>query len=522
MEENEKTKAEEKQNTNQTEETKESEMKQQETKQSETKSEQTSQQTEDRTAEGEKEVKVETFNFEDSSPLDDSKKMSQKRTSHESSKSAGSKKKKKSKLNKRKLGVIGIGAVLVVSVAVLVVSNRNKLINISENQIIDDQTYEVNSRAQFYNTGDTMFYATKDGMKIYDVKTKSEITDTFTMGSPLMITDGGYVAVAEEKGKQVRVYNTEGNAYNIVTDGEIISFTVNPNGYTGVCYTNKKDNTYTVDVYNPASVQISHTKSTTDNGIPISIDLSDDGKILAISYLNTTELNLKSNILFYYTNNKDAAAVDNSDGMFSSFIFENEIVGEVHFLTNDDCVAITDKQLVDYKYGTSYTERWKYEFTNYLLSVEYPANSSVICAYGEKMTNVSDEGLKTNTVQWYNANGKTQLEIQADKTVTELYAKQDSVIVGMNRYFEAYSAKGDLMWTYTSTQDVNSMQFYKNTNKVVIVTPTKMTVTTIKKGTNSSDNADEIANNAKKEAEQETVAEQTTQAESVATTAAQQ
>ncbi len=454
-------------------------------------------------------VKVETFKFDDSD-VTDSKSMAKKTTAKKAPK-----KKFKLNIDRKKLGIIGIGAVIIVSVAALAISNRNKLVEISEKQIVDDQTYEANAKAQFYNVGNTMFYATKDGMKIYDVKTKSEIVDTFTMGSPLMLYDGNYAAIAEQKGKQVRVYNTEGSVYNIATDGDIISFAVNPAGYCAVCYTNSKDSTYTVDVYNTTGVQISHTKSTTDNGIPVSLDLSDDGKILAISYLNTTELSLKSNILFYYTSNKDAAAVDNSDGMFSSFIFDNEIVGEVHFLTNDDCVAVSDNQIVCYKYGTSYTQRWNYEFTNYLKAVEYPANTTVACAYGERMNNSSGTALEENTVQWYNSNGNVQFEMKMDKNVTDIYSKADTLIVAMNKYFEAYTAKGDLLWTYTSTREVSNMQFFKNSNKVMIVTPTKMTVSAIKKGSNASDNVLAVESESEKTSEEEvtTVAADTDVAE---------
>jgi hypothetical protein len=75
-----------------------------------------------------------------------------------------------------------------------------------------------------------------------------------------------------------------------------------------------------------------------------------------------------------------------------------------------------------------------------------------------------------------------------DKSVTDIYSKADTLIVAMNKYFEAYTAKGDLLWTYTSTRDVSYMQFFKNSNKVMIVTPTKMTVSAIKKGSNASDN----------------------------------
>ena len=92
----------------------------------------------------------------------------------------------------------------------------------------------MSSQAQFYSCNNSIFFSSKDGMSLLDKKGNTVWTDTFSMTTPVMLSDGEYTAVADKGAKTMNVYNLKGKAYTVNTEGVITTFAINPLGYSVV------------------------------------------------------------------------------------------------------------------------------------------------------------------------------------------------------------------------------------------------------------------------------------------------
>ena len=162
----------------------------------------------------------------------------------EEMKEKSAKKKKKSIYNRilsylsgftGSLKAVAIAVVILVIVAsgIFVAVNSGN-IKIGESQASFSQEYSMSSQAQFYSYNNSIFFTSKDGMSLLDKKGNTVWTDTFSMTTPVMLSDGEYTAVADKGAKTMNVYNLKGKAYTVNTEGVITTFAINPLGYSVV------------------------------------------------------------------------------------------------------------------------------------------------------------------------------------------------------------------------------------------------------------------------------------------------
>ena len=81
------------------------------------------------------------------------------------------------------------------------------------------------------------------------------------------------------------------------------------------------------------NILVEHKVSLKNMGYPIDIALSEDGKTLIVSYLNTTSSQMISLVSYYYFGN---AEVDNKDHLVYQKEFEDTIVPITTFLDGDN------------------------------------------------------------------------------------------------------------------------------------------------------------------------------------------
>ena len=366
-----------------------------------------------------------------------------------------------------------------------------------EENISVEINYEVSSKADFYTYDKNIYYCTKDGMQLLNSKGETKWTDTYTMISPYMNCDGAVVAAADENGRSIRIYNQDGKLYGVDTEQPIISFAVNANGYGAVMVQGESE--YQLNIYNNLGEVISTGKYPANEGMPISVDISDDNRIFAVSFVDITDIKMKSNVLFYYTQKEEANTADSGDGMFASFMRDDQIIAVVRFMENNNLIAVSDSEIVCVKVGDNsrlYEEKWAIELKNKLNAIDFVGNKYMAVAYGEEYIN-ADTPEKENTVKWYSLTGSKVNEYTAPKKVTALHTCNDTTVVAMDRSFAGVSTKGNAVWEYNATQDVNKIISYDGGNKVIFAAPNKMNVMTIGRGGNiDNQEAEDIGNDA--------------------------
>lgn len=419
--------------------------------------------------------------------------------------------------NNRKINIkliIGIMLAAILVVAIVYFVKTKKISLISDNDNLYSTEFGVNSKADFYVLNKNIFYCTKDVATLLDKKGEQVWSDTLSMVSPSMLADGNFVGVADIKNKVLNVYSETGKVYSLETDGNITSFAINPLGATAVICRNSTDNDYSVSVYNPQGQKMFMGTYISKDGIPMTIDISDDSSKVAVGFLKINGIDISSNILFYSTDKVIAQKIENSDAMFSAVNCDEEMVGKIKFLDDDSCIIATDKSLINIG-GTNvaaYEQNWKNVFTNYVTAIDIIDSDYVAVAYGDQLE-ASEESIEKNSIYWYNAkNGNVKGSTSMQFPVSKLSSGFGISIAELeDNTFVALQPDGDELWSYKGIQSINNILFYRDTKTIAVVSAAKMTLTEVKNGAENTEIETEAQTKAAKEDEEQTKAAQETE-----------
>lgn len=407
---------------------------------------------------------------------------------------------------------------LVAIVVLLIIAfafNSNNIIKIGEKQVMFSKEYSMSSKADFYVSGKNIFYVSKDGMLFLDEKGQTLWSDTFTMSAPYMLSDGGYVAVADSNSKTVNVYDKTGRLYQIAAAGPITTFAINPIGCCAVVC--KVEDDYRVDVYSNTGETMFEGSRASKDGIPIGIDVSDDGTIISMTLVDYNDIKIKSSVLFYYTTRAEAQSTESSDGLVGAIEVPDAIAAIVRFLPDNHCIVASDKSMmnIDCSNNNSFDKKWEKTFDNYVTAFDIVNSKYVAVAYGEAL-DISDESAaaEENTVHWYNMNGRETGSAKADNRITDISSSDKGTIITVDKEFIAYNYRGSELWRYAAVQNVTGMQFYDSVDRVILITPTKMQLLDVKRGVTMEEETEEDMNGTEEttaETTNETTAEAQTQ-----------
>ena len=347
---------------------------------------------------------------------------------------------------------------------------------------IISRDYELSSRADFYTYGENIFFSTKDSMRLLDRKGSEKWVDSYTMMAPVMLGDKNVAALSDKNGSSVRVYNEAGLMYSVALSEPVVTFAVNGTGCLALI--SEQGSNYELAVYDGSGQKIYGGSYVPRDGIPMAIDVSDDGKMLAVSFMNISGLYMQSNVTFYYISSADTSDTPSGGGMFTSVLCEDCMPFMLRFTADGRCVALMDDRAVFIDPTVNGdTQKTEVPFNNRISYACVNGDGTLAAVMGEPVLNASDTA-EANTVLWYNSKGEKVNEYMPDKTVTGLFPGQDVTVIGMGRSFEAYKTKGGSVWTCTVHQDTTKVLAYNGSDKILAVTPVKAVVVKAGKGNN--------------------------------------
>lgn len=96
-----------------------------------------------------------------------------------------------------------------------------------------------------------------------------------------------------------------------------------------------------------SSKPLAYFKTTMSNsGYPIAIDISNDGSLVAVSYLKAEGGKIESSIGFY---NFASVGQNYTDNLVSGYGYPDAVVPMIHFMGNDTVFAVADNQIMFFK-----------------------------------------------------------------------------------------------------------------------------------------------------------------------------
>ena len=331
--------------------------------------------------------------------------------------------------------------------------------------------HEPGSNPQVHGASSGFFLATRDSVRFHN----NDGTETFRAGhnmlNPVLFGRGDFAAILEEAGRIVNVYNTAGLLYSISADHPITSFSLSSSGFSVLIM--YRGNGYNIHVYNNSGRLSFHGPHVDENVIPMLTDISHDGRILAISYLDINDAQMNSFINFFFTDISDYLAHDYDFGLHAASRENlNQIIGSIGFLENGTLVAVSDTRIFGVNSANG-TTTWEIPVNNRISRVDFGGNWFAV-SYGEGLLNRL--GHAPGTVVGYNTSGSELFSFQATGIADSLNIRGSNAIIGSDGHFTAISRSGQILWEHSLPNVVNNMIILNSTDQVAITSPAETRV----------------------------------------------
>lgn len=333
---------------------------------------------------------------------------------------------------------------------------------------------DAGSKAAVAAFGKEFLLCTKDGVKYYTAVGAQKWSDTFSMTSPTLVQEGDFVAVGDMGGKTVRVYNKEGMVYDLQAEGSPVQFALNETGYLSLI--TKNDSSYRICVYNRKGKLLKERVEESKGIYPLSSDVSDDSRVFAISYLDTTDISPMGRVLLFYINAEDGENF--TDSMFAAVEKTDEIIPVISYRKNGALAVISDQAV--YGVGSDGGELWNYPLENTVDQAALGNKEYIVLALGDGVAN--KDGREKGTVCWLDGNGNEKGSFASGESVTYLHAAEKGIVVGNDRDYTGVTYSGNESWNYTAITDLNDLIPMEKLNRVMAVGKNEISVYAMTKG----------------------------------------
>ena len=381
--------------------------------------------------------------------------------------------KPKRRISYKRLG----GIFLVMAVAALIISEATgttqalgNLLNPPMHFIeIGSINHEVGAAAQIHTTEEGFFLITREAVRFHNTYGAEAFRHGHNMGSPTVFGRGEFVAVLEQGGRQFNVYNAQGLLYSRVLDGPITRFALSVQGFAAVMM-DGGNGIHNFEIFNNYGRMFFYGSHTDRNILPMMMDISHDGRVLAISYVDINDAQMNSFISF--------VSIDGSHVGADDIFAENrhnpgQIAGPMRFLANGSLVVMSDTRI--FVLNGAAATIWETPLGNRVSHIEF-ADSWFAVAYGDTMLNRA--GHPPGTVIAYNALGEQLFAHNVPGgAVRHMQAQGGHIVVGCTHgHLTAFSANGQRLWEITLPGNVRDVGMMGNANNIVSLTPTQTNV----------------------------------------------
>lgn len=203
---------------------------------------------------------------------------------------------------------------------------------------------ETTSGTQYLMLGNHIVSYSRDGISCMTMDGTQVYNVTFEMQQPLEARAGNMLALADYNGSQIYIFNASESLGSVSTSLPIRAISVAENGEVAAVM-DDQDTTW-IYLYSAEGETIAYFKTTmAQSGYPVSVAISPDGTLVAVSHLMASSDGVDTSIAFYNFGGVGANSVENN---VSGFNYNGEIYPYIQFMNNSTCVAVSDTRIAYY------------------------------------------------------------------------------------------------------------------------------------------------------------------------------
>lgn len=285
---------------------------------------------------------------------------------------------------------------------------------------------------------------------------------TFNMQSLIVDSCESTVAVGDQRGSLVYVFNEDGLMGSFEVEHNLMKLCVSRQGVVAAVL--EAGETTLINVYDKnGNLIVKNKTSMAESGYPLDVALSQDGYKMAVSYLGVDQKNIRTRVAFY---NFSSVGQGQTDNLVNSVEYEGKVVPEVRFMGSGHAVAILDDGLAFFR-GRQMPEEF----------VRVKEEQELISVFADDdyvgIVTASDEEDQKHKFKMsvYRSNGHKMMTKYFDLDYTEIRISDGEVILYNNSDMEIYTVSGKKKFSGSYEKRIQDVMRSGSSKKYTIVTP---------------------------------------------------
>ena len=364
---------------------------------------------------------------------------------------------------------LGIFVVLVMIITFLVIENGgfiNKKISYITNLEEENQKALDQSEYVIFKN-DSILQIEKESVTCFNLTSSNSRNvlwqETSYIRYPIIINNGNLVCVFDKQGYNGIVYNQSGKLYELKVNFPILEVSINKSGYTAVLQksNDQSDTKSVITIFDNTGKKLIDRISYEENGgVPIAVAMSDNNDTFAASYLDVSNNNILSKVIFFKIDGKEL-----KDNLFSSFEYQNTIVTNLKYIDEENVIVVGDNKLAKINLFTE--KNTEIEIEDKIKEVILDFNDMIVLVCKKELSQLSSD---TTYIEFYNTNLKKKKEQVIYNTVTQVASNKNTVVVGNGSDYYLYGKNGYSKCKNSFSVDVKQFLLFNKSNSLLVAT----------------------------------------------------
>lgn len=301
-----------------------------------------------------------------------------------------------------------------------------------------------------------------NGVTCVNKENKVQWNTTFTMQNPVIDVCGTTVAVADQRGNDIYIFNEKGLVGNFKVEYTLTKIRVAKQGVVAAIL---EDGDITwINVYDSqGNIIVKNKTSIGKAGYPLDMDISSDGLKMAVSFAGIQNQMLESKVDFY---NFSSVGKDKENNLVKETSYQGSVVPEVRFMDSDYAVAFRDDGATIFQGKHVPEEKKEITIEKEIVSTFYDESY-----FGIVTENDPEENAHKYKMEVYRKSGSKCLQADFDMEYTTIKICGEEIYLYNGSELMIYTTSGKLKYQAAYEKQIMEVMPSEGLGKYMIITP---------------------------------------------------
>ncbi|MGE4283266.1 MAG: DUF5711 family protein [Clostridia bacterium] len=370
---------------------------------------------------------------------------------------------------------ISLGIILIIAASLFIYVNRyhpaiQNLLGRNMNNIRTKTPFSItvdsseNYRFNVYK--DNILLCNKNGVKAIKKSGEEEWSITMNLSDPLIQANDKYILIADKGGREVNIVTNYSVVCTKQTEEPVMMARINDTGYF-VIVTEEKGYKGKISVYSPSGQEIYKWHSV-ENYI-IDVDVSNDGKKLAVSTIDISKGTVSAGLTFFNLT---------EERPYAGMVIEGTLISTIKFYKDNSLIAIGDNQMIGF--SSQGVQKWNVNYADKDLHI-YDLDRDGIIALGlvEKKGGSFLNG--DSIIEIYDFDGQKKGSYQVSGEIRYMDVQDNLIALNKKRDICVITPQGNEIAKAVSGKDIRDIVLFNNKRDILVVSRSTLEVLELKR-----------------------------------------